>query len=244
MRRVVSLLAVDAALAAAFLAWRPITHAARGPSSWSWTGVSRWYESSPAESIVLTAGLACIGLLAIWLFVATQLQLLAELLPALPRLQQAADRVAPRALRSLGRAMADVTLGAGLLVGPVAAVGAQVPAPTATVAGDTATLTPLEPPPMVPLPVEAAPVAAAVDASVVVQPGDSFWSIADDAVARASGGSATEHAVASYWLALMTANADRLVVPGLFDLLYPGQVLALPALGAAEPGAPVLPETL
>ena len=59
----------------------------------------------------------------------------------------------------------------------------------------------------------------------VVQPGQSFWSKAEEI---RSG--APESAVIEYWLALVDANRDRLVRPGDPDLILPGQVLTLPAL--------------
>ncbi len=63
---------------------------------------------------------------------------------------------------------------------------------------------------------------------VVVEPGMSFWSIAEEVVAERSG-PVDERAVSRYWQALIAANRDRLVVPGNADLLFPGQELVLPA---------------
>lgn len=59
--------------------------------------------------------------------------------------------------------------------------------------------------------------------SWVVEPGDSFWSIAEDVV-----GGERERAVGRYWRALVEANRSRLVDPANPDLLVPGQVLTLP----------------
>ena len=61
--------------------------------------------------------------------------------------------------------------------------------------------------------------------AVTVAPGDSFWTIAADAVA---GAGLPDAVVAQYWEALMDANADRLVEPGNPDLLHVGQDLILP----------------
>ena len=55
---------------------------------------------------------------------------------------------------------------------------------------------------------------------VVVDHGDSFWSIAADHVG--------DREVVAYWRALIAANRDRLVDPSNPDLLYPNQVLVLP----------------
>ncbi len=70
----------------------------------------------------------------------------------------------------------------------------------------------------------------------VVQPGEHFWSIAEqvveqrgaDADANADVGADAEADVESYWRALVAANRDRLVDPDDTDLLHPGQVLVLP----------------
>ena len=69
--------------------------------------------------------------------------------------------------------------------------------------------------------------APAAPGTVVVQVGESFWTIAVDLVA-ASGGSPDAGAVTSVWSALVAANADRLVEPGNPDLLHVGQTLVVP----------------
>ncbi len=65
--------------------------------------------------------------------------------------------------------------------------------------------------------------------TVVVQPGDHLWSIAENRVQLALGATASESDVRSYWIALIETNADRLVEPGNADLIVPGQELVLPA---------------
>lgn len=57
-----------------------------------------------------------------------------------------------------------------------------------------------------------------------VQPGEHFWSIAEQVVAERG----LDVQVADYWRLLVEANRDRLVDPGNPDLLYPGQQLVLP----------------
>jgi nucleoid-associated protein YgaU len=89
-----------------------------------------------------------------------------------------------------------------------------VPPSTTTTTTTTATASPVPPAPS-----DARPPVPASD-EVVVRPGDSFWSIAEE---EADGD------VVSYWRALIDANRDRLVDPGNPDLLYPEQVLRLPA---------------
>lgn len=59
--------------------------------------------------------------------------------------------------------------------------------------------------------------------SWVVEPGDSFWSIAEQ-----MAGDERERAVGRYWRALVEANRSRLVDPANPDLLVPGQEVTLP----------------
>ncbi len=63
----------------------------------------------------------------------------------------------------------------------------------------------------------------------VVEPGDSFWSIAEDVVTSPGQAAPPERDVSRYWRRLVDANRDRLVDPGNPDLLLPGQTLTLPA---------------
>jgi hypothetical protein len=66
------------------------------------------------------------------------------------------------------------------------------------------------------------------DATHTVAPGDSFWSIAAEVVAQATGPAPSDETIARYWRALIDANRDQLVVPGDPDLIHPGQVFTLP----------------
>jgi hypothetical protein len=61
-----------------------------------------------------------------------------------------------------------------------------------------------------------------------VQPGDHFWSIAEQVVIGRDGPTASDSAVAAYWRRLVDANRDRLVDPSNPDLILPGQVFDLP----------------
>ena len=68
----------------------------------------------------------------------------------------------------------------------------------------------------------------ASDQQVEVRPGDHLWGLAQQRLALALGRRPSESEVRGYWLALIAANADRLVEPGNPDLILPGQVLRLP----------------
>jgi nucleoid-associated protein YgaU len=69
--------------------------------------------------------------------------------------------------------------------------------------------------------------AAAPSSSWTVEAGDSFWSIAAEAVATAAD-VPSDRQVTGYWRRLVEANRSRLLDPGNADLLVPGQELLLP----------------
>jgi hypothetical protein len=109
-------------------------------------------------------------------------------------------------------------------------------------ASATATMTRIRPAaggvaalPAAPAPVPR-PTAAADDAAVgrstwVVEPGDSFWSIAADTLSGPGSRQPTDREVDGYWRHLVVANRDRLVDRDNPDLLVPGQELVLPRPG-------------
>jgi hypothetical protein len=61
-----------------------------------------------------------------------------------------------------------------------------------------------------------------------VRPGDSFWSIAATVLQEAWGRPPTDAEIDPYWLVLMAANGRALLRPDIPDLIYAGQVFALP----------------
>ncbi|HET6953055.1 MAG TPA: LysM domain-containing protein [Acidimicrobiales bacterium] len=75
-----------------------------------------------------------------------------------------------------------------------------------------------------PVPGATTPAATGTADTWVVDPGDSFWSIAEDVVGREAG----DRAIGRYWRALVDANRGRLVDPANPDLLVPGQELITP----------------
>ena len=96
-------------------------------------------------------------------------------------------------------------------VGEVAAVPA-VPAPT-------------------PRATAAAGAAAAGRSTWVVEPGDSFWSIAEETLSGPDSRQPTDRDVDGYWRHLVRANRERLIDRDNPDLLVPGQELVLPRPG-------------
>jgi nucleoid-associated protein YgaU len=63
---------------------------------------------------------------------------------------------------------------------------------------------------------------------VVVMPGDNMWLLAERRLRNMLGREAADHEVAPYWLAVIGANKDR-IRSGDPDLIFPGEVLVLPA---------------
>jgi nucleoid-associated protein YgaU len=111
------------------------------------------------------------------------------------------------------------------------------PAPTTTVttiAPTTAptSLAPVPPPPRAPAPAipsdATATATATADETWTVTPGDTFWSIAEEALTDRRGSFPTQHEIVRYWRQLIATNQSRLAAPGNPDLLLPGQSLVLP----------------
>jgi hypothetical protein len=63
----------------------------------------------------------------------------------------------------------------------------------------------------------------------VVVPGESFWTIAQDALGSGLGRPPTEAESLVYWRRLIEANRDRLVDRDNADLIFPGQELVVPS---------------
>jgi len=63
---------------------------------------------------------------------------------------------------------------------------------------------------------------------VTVEAGDSFWTIAKDALADAWGRPPSDREITPYWRQVVDANRDRLAPPHDPNLIYPGQVFELP----------------
>lgn len=190
--------------------------AASVPRDGSWQAIDEWYGDVGAAVAVMTVVRAVAVALGGWLLVACTLQALVSL-PLLQVGRPLVDLLTPRHLQRLLHGAAGVSLAAAM----------AVPAPGQAL--------PVEPPPDVavmrvlddesPTPTAAAPTAAAP--TVVVQAGDSFWSIAEGHL-RHLGVSTADAEVVQYWERLVAANVDELVDAGNPDLLYPGQALELP----------------
>lgn len=197
-----------------------------------WTSLSDWYDAVGPEGAAIAIVRVVIVALAAWLLLATLLQVLAAV-PSLRPLRPLADLISPRSMQRLGRSLAGLSLTAGLAA-PAPSAGTLAPRedrpPASAPAPDedppTATMRVIEPTPAPPEPAPAP--TAASGSTVVVARGDSFWSIAVEAVTDATGRRPSASEVARYWDRLVEANRSRLVVPDNPDLLYAGQSLDLP----------------
>lgn len=81
-----------------------------------------------------------------------------------------------------------------------------------------------------PLPSPAPTLAATHDNTWIVRPGESFWTIASEAVSDHLGDAADDRVIDAYWRRLIDANRDRLANPSDPDLLFADQELVLPAV--------------
>jgi nucleoid-associated protein YgaU len=62
-----------------------------------------------------------------------------------------------------------------------------------------------------------------------VEPGQCFWSIAEQVLANRSGRAPTDAEIVPYWRRLIEANRAGLVQRDNADLIFPGQVFVVPA---------------
>ena len=151
------------------------------------------------------------------------------------------DAVTLPSVRRLVQAVVGVSVAAGTFVGSAstsAAAGASTdpPMPVMRRLGDdgpavmqVATTVPAaqEAPPVEEAPPAPAPEAAATEWTV--RAGDHFWRVAEEVRAAQLHRAPTDGETDPYWRRLVTANRDRLADRDNPDLLFPGQVLLLPA---------------
>lgn len=199
--------------------------------------------------VALGAGSRLLGLaIAYWLLSSTFLYLLASLV-RIPQLVKAISPLTWQPLRRLidGGLASTVAIAMALPAHALIAPG-YVPVPasdpmeepsTTTLVIETTTTmanSVISPPieilylPIEPLPTTSvATVPGTAEAEhVVVMPGDNMWLLAERRLLDLLGRPALDHEVAPYWLAVIGANKDR-IRSGDPDLIFPGEVLVLPA---------------
>lgn len=202
----------------------------------------------PVEAALALIRLA--ALVALWYLAGAALVGVVLRLARADGLVAVADRMTVPAVRRMLVATASVSLASGLgpalvVVGrtPVAVAAAtEAPSSSSTTDGRTdPTLTmrllPAESPvpaAVAPAPAVAAPAPQASHTTWTVVPGECFWSIAEDVLARAWGRSPTDAEIVPYWRVLIEANRDRLADRANEDLIFPGQVFTVPPAPAAR----------
>lgn len=73
-----------------------------------------------------------------------------------------------------------------------------------------------------------APSTAPAGTTIIVQPGDSFWTLARSVAAERLKRPPAPADIVPVWHALMIANVARLLSPGNPNLIYPGQIFVVP----------------
>ena len=202
-----------------------------------------WVSSRDAVTVVF-AGLRVLTLAAAWyLLGATLVGIVARLLRS-ARLIALADVVTVPAVRrvlqsalGVGFATAALAAGSGSTVSLPARPVAAATMPAASAPATPADIAPRAPAPPIALPVDQPPPPADVAArdpqhtkprTWTARPGDHFWSIAEDVLARHRDRSPTDDEVAEYWERLVAMNRSQLVDAGNPDLILPGQEFVLP----------------
>lgn len=213
------------------------------PPVTSWGAASDWYLTvGPATAAVSALRLVAV-IVAGWLLIAASAELLAWA-TARSGARALADLIAPRSLQRVVHGLAGLSLTAGLTAtAPSAGTPAGPEQGVATMhllegeagrGSGTATMSLADDRPEAPAPAPAEPAAPAAlpqADEVIVAPGDSLWSIAEEALldARGTDRPPSDAEVARYWRRVIEANRLALVDPSNPDLIYPGQVIALPS---------------
>lgn len=236
MQRRRQLIAVLLTAVAALIVLLAIGGLLEAPTVGSRRALQAWYERVGPVPVAMAIAwiVACSG--ALWLVLAAGMQLVADVRPR-DGLRRWADVLSPAVLRSMAR----LSMAAGLAVPTVAAAprgdrpGVAVMevlddepgTPSTTQSSPTTTTS--TPSPVAPTPAVSPPAPSSVAEAVVVEVGDSFWSLAVEAVTELHGRPPADREVVGYWRRLVAANRAGLVDTGNPDLLYPGQKLTLPS---------------
>lgn len=200
-----------------------------------------WLEvRQPAEAAIALVRLVALGL-AWYLLVATVVTVAARLTGSV-RLARTADFVSPGTIRRLVSGALGLTMAAATLGGPALAAGQQPTNVTGMTTTTAVTMRRLPEAGASPTPTPTGPDEAPVLAPPAepgrrweIRPGEHFWSVAEQVLAEAWRRPPTDGEIDPYWRALVARNRDVLRDPGNADLLFPGQVLAVPDPPPAAP---------
>lgn len=239
MRRWLRAMAWLGGLVAAGMALRvAATGDLAAPPLGSWSALLDWVDArDPVVAAVALARL--VAEVSVWYVVAVSVLHVVGAGLRLAGAHSVADALAVPAVGRLVRAGLGMSVVAASTLSPASAAGPPRAATMATAGIGTAVAAPSEGaavmrPAPAPPEVAAAPIAVpapvAVPTTWTVEPGDSFWTIAEEALADALGRPPSGAEVHPYWRRLVEANRARLVDADDPDLLHAGQVLELPPL--------------
>lgn len=188
-----------------------------------WSDVRAWLDATPPEDAIL-AIVRAVALAGTWYLVATTLLVTLASVTRIPALVRGVRIVSLPGLRRAIEGVAAVSLATAPLA-TAAPVFASTPAGVAA---------PMESPSYAPTPAgdadayEPTPAGDGVDHTGgihVILPGESLWSIAEDAMPQRIPERAD--AIDAYWRALLELNTSTLR-SGDPNLIYPGEVVRLP----------------
>jgi hypothetical protein len=212
-----------------------------GPRDWSSGSITAWIDADPVGAVFVAVIAIAMSLIA-YLVISACAVLLAAVarIGRLPRLALVAHALATPLVR---RTLATL-LGLGLAV---ATTDGSQPARAAT----TASVGPTDESPPAPpdepsvasmrlvAPAPSDPVApvvagtettASATATWTIASGDHLWGLSERALSEAWGRAPTDAEVASYLTSVVDLNREVFVVPDEHDLVFPGQVFAVPTL--------------
>jgi hypothetical protein len=238
-RRAAALLAWLGLLAAALIALALAGHGqlATPPLTAGYGAVRRWAEARDAPTILVT-GLRLLAMaLACYLVAVTLLGAVARATRVAAAVRWTDAVTVPGVRRLLGGAT-----GLLLTAAPIALTMPHSP-PAATSTAPRLTRLPpgddvaprlsiLPPVQAAPQPGDApllTPLPGPPPATWTVEPGDSFWRIAARTLAATWDRPVTDGEIDPYWRAVIAANRAKLADQANPDLLYPAQVMTLPA---------------
>ena len=204
------------------------------PDAWS-----AWASSRDAVTIAF-ALLRLLTLVVAWYLLGVTVVGIAARLVRSTRMVRVADGMTVPAVRrvlqsALGAGLAAAALTAGSADGAPAVPPPAVAA--ATLPAEEIAMTPLLDEQVVMAPLEPAPAARPPGAPAstesperhwTVEPGDHFWSIAEQVLSQALGRPASDAETTAYWERLIAANRSALLDAGNPDLIVPGQTFRLP----------------
>lgn len=206
--------------------------AVRAPETWG-----DWVSARGPVEVAFALLRLVVVVLAWYLAGSTTIGLVARLLRLTP-LVTAADLLTVPAVRRLLQGALGVGLATAALVavrpGPRSVPAPAVVRAAAVSTGAPAVMRQLDPDEpgratMRRLPDDAPPPSSpAPNQAWRVEPGDHFWSMAEQTLTRAWGRAPTDGEVVPYWRAVIEANRASLADRGNPDLLYPGQLLTVP----------------